>query len=148
MIMEMESAWIQADKSGLGQEGRDAAVTAVAEKYFRPGMPKDEALKLLRELKNYDFEIDESRHEGTRAWPNGEFRSPWVPSTNPHADEATTRNVQNYHSKLKGLSHFSAHKEYGTVRLIIFKHAALSFRIADSTAVTGDVEAAIWTNSI
>jgi hypothetical protein len=121
MLSEMETAWINADKAGGGQEGRDTAVTAVAKKYFQSGMPKEDAFKLLRELRNCDYEVNESRYEGTRSWPDGEFRSPWAPSTNPHADEATIRNVQRYHLKLKGISLFSVGKMYGRERVIIKK---------------------------
>lgn len=148
MLSEMESAWIEADKAGGGQEGRDTAVTVVAKKYFRSGMSKEETFKLLRELRDYGFKINESRYEGTRDWPDGEFKSPWSPSTNPHADEATIRNVQAYHSKLKGLSLFSVGKMYGRERVIIEKNASISFKIVDGMGVIDDVVAVIWTDSI
>jgi|LZQN01.1.fsa_nt_gb hypothetical protein len=148
MLSEMETAWVEADKAGGGQNGRDTAVTAVAKKYFQPGMPKEEAFKLLRELKNSGYEINESRYEGTKIWPDGEFRSPWTPSTNPHADEATIRNVQRYHSKLKGISLFSASKMYGRERVIIKKTVAIKFKIADDTGVISGVEAALSADSI
>lgn len=148
MLSEMETAWIEADKAGGGQNGRDTAVTAVAKKYFQPGMLKEDAFKLLRELRNCGYEINESRYEGTRIWPDGEFKSPWTPSTNPHADEATIRNVQRYHSKLKGTSLFSVGKMYGRERVIIKKTVAISFKIADDTGVISAIEAELSADSI
>lgn len=148
MLSEMETAWIEADKAGGGQDGRDKAVSLVATKYFRPGMPKEEAFKLLRELRNSDYEINESRYEGTKTWPDGEFRSPWTPSTNPHADEATIRNVQRYHSKLKGISLFSVGKMYGRERVIIKKNISIGFKIVDGAGVISDVVATLWADSI
>lgn len=148
MLSEMETAWIEADKAGGGQNGRDTAVTAVAEKYFLPGMPKEKAFKLLRELKNSGYEIKEHRYEGTKIWPDGEFRSPWTPSTNPHADEATIRNVQRFHSELKDLSLFSVEKMYGRERVIIKKNVSIGFKIVDGVDVISDVVATLWADSI
>ncbi len=148
MLSEMETAWIEADKAGGGQSGRDTAVTAVAKKYFLPGMPKEKIFGLLRELRSYGFKIYESRYEGKRSWPDGEFISIWAPSRNPHADEATIRNLQGIHSKLKGKSRFSLGKMYGRERVIIEKSVSISFEIADDIGAISAVEAALWADSI
>jgi len=40
MLSEMETAWVEADKAGGGQNGRDTAVTAVAKNTFSQGCRK------------------------------------------------------------------------------------------------------------
>jgi hypothetical protein len=143
MLSEMESAWIEADKAKLGQGGRDTAVTAVAQKYFVPGMAKEEAFKLLLKMNNYGFEIRESRHEGGRIWPSKSFIT-WGSTT--RSDAATIKNLQL--SYKKGASYFSAGKMYGRERVIIKKTATFSFKIVDDMGVIDSVEAALYANSI
>lgn len=137
MLTEMEQAWIKADNQNLDDEGRKSAVTEVAKKYFPAGMPKDEAFKLLRELKAEGFLVNEYRHEGGRRWPDGEF--------NPYGDEVR-RNFQNRIPL--GVSEISTRKEYGRTRLIITKHVSLTIIINDGDGKIDTARAQIWTNSI
>jgi len=74
MIAEAESAYIQADQAGLGQEGRDVAVTAAVKKYIYPGMSKKEILGILLEMMDYGFAIREYRQEGIRLWSAEELK--------------------------------------------------------------------------
>ena len=71
MIAEAESAYIQADQAGRGQEGRDVAVTAAVRKYIYPGMPEEEIVGLLLEMVDYGFTIREYQQEGVRLWSIG-----------------------------------------------------------------------------
>ena len=138
MILEMESAWIEAEKAGRGQEGRDAAVLVVVQKYFRPGMLKEEAFVLLRQLKEDGFDVGEYRHEGARNWPDGELK--------PYLDEEIRKSHQNWLPK--GLGRFVAEKQYGRVRLFATKHAAIGFRALDSSSVITEVEGTISASGI
>jgi hypothetical protein len=139
MLAEMEIAWVEADRASLRQEGRDAAVTAVAQKYFRPGMPKAEAFNLLRDMKAQGFHIGEYRHEEARDWPDGEMK--------PYLYEETKRNLQRRIPP--GTSSITARKEeYGRERLIISKGAALTLVLDDKDTNVRNVEARIWANSI
>lgn len=139
MIQEMETAYATAmRKEGDTHEERKAAATQAVQKYFRPGMKAEEAFKLLRQLKDDGFEIAEYRHEGARVWPDGEFK--------PYLDEATRRNMQIVHPK--GVSRFTAKKQYERRLLIVTKHAVVSFRVVDSTGVITQVEGDLWANGI
>ncbi len=139
MLSEMETAWIKADKAGGGQEGRNKAVSLVATKYFRPGMPMTEAFELLNQLKSQDFSIYEYRQEGTRAWPNGELK--------PYADEARKRKFER--EIMPGISRFTARKDqYGRERLFISKGVAITLTVDAKKAVVTSVEANIWLSSI
>jgi hypothetical protein len=66
MLSEVGLAFAEADKAGLGQEGRDAAMVKAAHRYFPTGMRKEDAFVLLHEMKNNGFDISEYRHEATR----------------------------------------------------------------------------------
>lgn len=143
MISEMESAYGKADRAGLGQEGEDAAVTAVAHKYIRPGTPKEEAFKLLKELSDHGFKVRESRHDGAVAWPDRTIL-PWESA--PYPDPATIKNLKRKYEK--GTSYFSASKMYGRERVIIAKNVGVSFKIDDQTDVISDVGAALWADAI
>lgn len=138
MISEMESAWVEANRAGLGHEGREAAVSLVAREYFWPGMGKEEALKLLRELKDYGFVVGEYRHEGAREWPDGKFKS--------YSDEATRQNLQNRYQT--GQSEFIATKIYDRDRIIVDKVVTLSFRVNDGVNAIADVEARLSASAI
>lgn len=138
MLSEMEIAWVEADKASGGQEGRSRAATQAAYKYFRPGMPKTDALNLFRELKTQGFDIGEYRHEGAKNWLDGELK--------PYFDEATKKNLQQQIPQ--GTSRITAKKEYGKERLIISKHVALTIVIEDASDYVKHVEASIWTNSL
>lgn len=138
MLAEMESAWGEADNTGRGHEGRKSAVTAVAKSYFRPGMPKQEAFNLLKELELQGFDIGEYRHDGARDWPNGELK--------PYTDHATKISLQRQIPQ--GVSRITATKEYGRVRLIITKHVGITLVVNDRDPGIADVEASVWTNSI
>lgn len=142
MLLEMEDASIEAEKTIGGQEARDKAVNLVARKYFHPGMPKAEAFKLLGELKAQGFDIGEYRHEGARNWPDGEFK--------PYLDEGTRRNLQRQIPK--EVSRFSTTKEYekGFNFHVFFytKHVGISFRIADGSGEISDVEVNIGATAL
>jgi uncharacterized protein YoaH (UPF0181 family) len=135
MLLEMEIAWVKADKAGGGHEMRRKAVEQVAQKYFRPGMSKTDAFKLLKDLELRGFHIGEYRHEGARSWPSGELR--------PYLDEETKRNLQRQIPP--GITRFSARNdEYGRTRLIITKGAAISFTLRDGEEAIEDIRANIW----
>lgn len=139
MLSEMETAWIEADKAGGGQDGRDAAVTAVARTYFRPGMPMTEAFELLNQLKSQEFEIYEYRHEGTRTWPNGELK--------PYADESRKKKFER--EIAPGTSRFTVRNDqYGRERLIITKGVAMRITFDVMKEIVINVEANIWASSI
>lgn len=139
MIKDMEAAYATAiRKQGDTHEERKAAATLAVQKYFRPGMKAEEAFKLLRQLHDDGFEVGEYRHEGARAWPDGEFK--------PYLDEATRRNMQIVHPK--GVSRFTAKKQYGRRLLVVTKHAVVSFRVVDGTEVITQVEGDLWQHGI
>lgn len=139
MIQEMEAAYAAVEKrSGDTHEERDEAVTRVVQKYFPPGMKKEDAFKLLRQLKEKGFDIGEYRHEGARNWPDGELK--------PYMDEATRRNLQRRYPM--GMSHFSAQKKYGTQILVITKHVAISFNVADDSAIISEPKGTVWASGI
>lgn len=121
MLHEMEVAWVDADKAHLGQDGRNAAVTAVVQKHFRPGMAKIDAFGLLRELKEQGFNIGEYRHEGARDWPDGEIK--------PYLDEDTRRNLQSQIPP--GVSRITARKQYGRVNFVVLKHGGVTVIVHD-----------------
>lgn len=93
---------------------------------------------MLRQLQDDGFEVGEYRHEGARAWPDGEFK--------PYLDEATRRNMQIVHPK--GVSRFTAKKQYGRRLLVVTKHAVVSFRVVDGTEVITQVEGDLWQHGI
>ncbi len=139
MINDMETAYtIATQKSGDTHAERKAAVTQAVRKYFPEGMKTEDAFRLLRRLKEEGFEIGEYRHEGARVWPDGELR--------PYLDEATRRNLQNQYPK--GLSKFTAKKQYGRHLLVVTKHAVVSFHVIDGSGEISDVEADIWLSGI
>lgn len=139
LIQEMESAYATAARNnGETQQEREDAVTLVVKKYFSPGMKVDEAFELLRRLKEQGFDISEYRNEGARNWPDGTIK--------PYVDEATRRNLQNKYPK--GMSHFSAKKQYDTQMLVVTKHAAISFNVIDGSGVISSPTGSIWSSGI
>lgn len=138
MLSEMETAWIEADNSGGGQEARHKAIDRVAQKYFPEGMPRADAFKLLNDLKSHGFIIYEDRREGNRIWPDGDF--------GPYKDEATKR--QSEREILQGTSSFTARKDdYSRERLIISTGVAIGVVIGDTDGVK-HTSANIWASSI
>ena len=139
MIKDMEAAYATAiRKKSETHEERDAAVTRAVQKYFPPGMKVEDAFKHLKRLKEQGFDIGEYRHEGARAWPDGEFK--------PYLDEATRRNLQQQYPK--GVSEFTARKQVGTHMLIVTKHAAISFRVIDGSGIISEPKGTVWANGI
>ncbi|MDR2112722.1 MAG: hypothetical protein LBQ62_06455 [Candidatus Accumulibacter sp.] len=135
MLSEMETAV----RSRRNSEERKNAVNQVAQKYFRPGMPRTEAFKLLEDLGSRGFRIGEYRYEGARLWPDGELK--------PYLDEAIKRNFQRQIPP--GASKFSARNDrYGRERFIIIKGAAIGFVLKDGENGIKDVRANIWLNTI
>ena len=59
MLSDVELAFTEADKAGLDQEGRDAAMVEAAHKYFPTGMAKEDAFVLLHEMNKNGFDISE-----------------------------------------------------------------------------------------
>ena len=87
MIKEMEAAYATVGElKDSTHEKRVEATSRAVQKYFPTGMKKEEAFKLLRQLKEQGFEIGEYRHEGARNWPDGELK--------PYLYEETRRNLQ------------------------------------------------------
>lgn len=121
------------------KEERKEALSRAVQKYFPPGMRAEEALKRLSQLKEQGFDISEYRHERARNWPDGELK--------PYLDEATRRNLQQHIPK--GVSKFSARKEYGFyIPLIATKHVAISFRVVDGSGVITEVKGDIGASGI
>lgn len=110
MIQEMDSAY------AVKESNED--VTRVVQKYFPPGMKVEDAFKLLRQLKEQGFEIDEYQYEGARRWPDGELK--------PYLDEVTKRNLQRYY--LKGEVTYTVSKKYDSKFLIVTKTAGITLR--------------------
>ena len=145
MLSEMLTAKIKAQRTPGSIVIREPTkISVAAQKYFRPGMPKEEAFLLLQELKDYGFYTSENRHEGARRWPDGEFKTY---ESGRYADEKSVRaNKVRYP---KGVSRFSARMEqYGTVYLVFPKGAALSFSVVDGEDVISDVRANVWVKSL
>ena len=139
MIKDMEAAYAKAvQKPGDTQAERDDAMTLALHKHFPPGMKAEEAFKRLNDLKEEGFIVGEYRHEGARAWPEGEFK--------PYLDEGTRRNLQRRYPK--GASNFSARKQYRRYWLIITNHVAIGFRVVDGSGVITEVEGRIWASGI
>jgi len=143
MISEIESAWIKADNAGQAIDDQKSAASSVAQIYFKPGIPAEEAFHLLKDLKDNGFELREYRNEGSRTWPEDEFL-PWDSASRP--DPASTQNFKPRYPK--GTSHLTIKKVYGWERLIIRKTILISFAIPDQTKVVGAVKARIWADSI
>lgn len=139
MLSETESAWVEAERVTGGQEARVAAVRAAVQKYFPPGMKTEEAFKLLRQLKEQGFEIRETRNQGARAWPDGEFI--------PYPGEVGKITHQRRYPE--GMSEFLARKQYGTqILLLATKHVVISFRVVDGSGVISEVKGDIWASGI
>jgi len=124
MLSDVGLAFAEADKAGLGQQGRDIAMVKVAHKYFPTGMRKEDAFVLLHEMKNSGFDVTEYRHEGARKWPSGELR--------PTADEATRRSLQNQYPP--GVSEVIAVRTWRS-RLVVEEFFAISITIPDDTGL-------------
>ncbi|THF58105.1 hypothetical protein [Pseudothauera rhizosphaerae] len=138
MIAEMESAWIEADKAGRGQKERDGAVNAVVQRYLKPGVSREEAFRVLTDLKGYGFDVGEYRHDGARKWPDGEFKL--------YADEETKRNFQTLIPR--NASRLTARKKYKVERIIFQKYVVITIFINDRDGEVSNVEASIWVDSI
>ena len=139
MIKDMGAAYAAAtQKKGDTQEERDAAVTRAVQRYFPPGMKSEEAFKLLKRLKEQGFDVSETRYDGGRTWPDGEFK-PYL------GDVGRLTHQQHYP---KGMSEFIAKKQVGTRMLIVTDHAVISFRVIDGSGVISKVEGAVWATGI
>ncbi len=128
MLLDVGLAFAEADKAGLGQEGRDAAMIKAAQRYFPVGMRKEDAFVLLHEMKNNGFDISEYRHEGARKWPSGELR--------PYMDEATRRNLQRQYPP--GVSEVIAVRTWRS-RLVVEEFFAISITIQDDNGLISRV---------
>jgi hypothetical protein len=128
MLSDIGLVFAEADKAGLGQEGRDAAMVKAAHRYFQIDMRKEDAFVLLYEMKNNGFDISEYRHEGVRKWPGGELR--------PYVDEATRRNLQRQY--LPGVSVVISVRTWQS-RLVVEEFFAISITIPDDTGLISRV---------
>ena len=137
LLEEMEAAWIAADEAGLRPERREAAVKSIIRKYFCVGMPKSDAYRLLRQLKNHGFEIAECRHEGVRAWPDGELT--------PYPDEQTRSRLQR--QILSGFGRITAVKPYQTSRSPFVKGSGITMMVGDRMEGVVSVRGVIWLNT-
>ena len=143
MINEMETAYATApekeeDTLDEKTKKRKEAVSRAVQKYFPPGMKAEDGFKRLRQLKEQGFEISETRNEGVRAWPDGEFK--------PYPGEVGKLTYQRRYPK--GMSEFLARKQYGRRLLIVTKHVAINFRVVDGSGVISEVEGDIWSSGI
>jgi len=140
MIKDMESAYvIVGEGRGSTHEKRVEATSSAVQKYFPPGMKAEEAFKLLRQLKEQGFEVDESRHEGARNWPDGALM--------PYRDEETRRHLQQHYPK--GVSEFMAKKQYGSnIMMLATKHVVISFRVVDGSGVISTVKGSLSASGI
>lgn len=118
IIKEMESAYLVAynQKNDTFVE-RDAAVSRAVQKHFPLGMKAEDALKLLNDLQKQGFVISELKYEGTRIWPNKEFR------------QDRDGNVNREKHYPHGTTGYSAMKKYATFRLIFTKTAVISIKL-------------------
>lgn len=124
MLSDVDLAFAEANKAGLGQDGRVAAMVKATHRYFPSGMRKEDAFVLLREMKNSGFDISEYRHEGARKWPSGELR--------PYMDETTRRNLQKRYPP--GVSEIIAVRTWRS-RLVVEEFFAISITIPDDTGL-------------
>jgi hypothetical protein len=131
VIHELDAAWGEADKIQQGQPERDKAVTAAAQKHFRPGMTREDIRPLLNAMKNHDYAISEYRHDGIVSQSTGQLM--------PYGDEATRRSRQAQIAK--GISQFHITKGYGQIQFAILKFVGISFAISDSDDRIFDVKA-------
>jgi len=113
------------------EEEEKEAVSRAVQKYFPPGMTAEDALKRLRQMKEQGFEINETRYDGARAWPDGEFK--------PYLGEVGRLTYQRRYQQ--GMSEFIAEKQYGIViRMLATKHVVISFRVVDGSGVISEVK--------
>lgn len=124
MITDVETAFMEADKAGLWQEGRDAAMAREAHKYFPVGMRKGDAFVLLQEMQNNGFDITEYRYEGSRVWSGGELR--------PYRDEATRRNLQRQYPL--GISEVVAIRRWQS-RIVVEEFFSIGITIPDDSGL-------------
>jgi hypothetical protein len=136
MFSEMETA----DKiHSEGWKEDEKNMNQIVQKYFRPGMPKEEAFRLLNDLQKQGFDVGEYRHEGAKNWPDGELKPYW--------DDATKRNLQRQIPP--SVSRIIAvNNEYGKDMLIFRKGVSVSFTLKDGEDGIRDVIGRIWSNSI
>lgn len=143
MIKEMEAAYATVGElKDSTHEKRVEATSRAVQKYFPAGMKKEEAFKLLRQLKEQGFEISETRYDGGRAWPDGEFK--------PYLGEVGRLTHQRRYPK--GMSEFLATKKYAThfsiKMLFVTKHVAISFRVDDDSGVVSESKGSLSASGI
>jgi hypothetical protein len=131
VIHELEAACAEADRIQQGQPARDKAVTAAAQKYFKPGMTREDIRPLLNAMKNNDYAISEYRHEGVVNQSNGQLM--------PYGDEATRRSRQAQIAR--GVSQFHITKGYDQIQFAVLKFIGISFAISDADNRLFDVRA-------
>lgn len=134
IIKEMENAYLVVDKQKNDTfVERDAAVSRIVQKYIPLGIKEEVALKVLSDLQKQGFEIMELKNEGTRIWPNKEFRHYSDVNREKHYPHGTTGYI--------------ATKEYDTAKLIITKIAVISIK-SDSNGIIVESHGKINTSSI
>lgn len=116
IIKEMESAYLVVDKQKNDTHlERDAAVSRAVQKYIPLGMKAEDVLKILNDLQKQGFEIMELKYEGTKIWPNKEFRH--------------YSNVNREKNYPHGTTGYIAEKEYDKTKIIITKTAFISIKL-------------------
>jgi hypothetical protein len=125
MVHELETAHRKAVDSGTGNNEKNSIYNQIVQKYFPVGMPKEEAFKRVMDLKEEGFKVTESRHEGSRVWPDGDFE-PWKSAS-------IRRNMQN--GLPVGTSRITFVKRYREAWWAIFEtHVGISLSFSDSEA--------------
>ena len=134
IIKEMEAAeQVVFKQKNVNLKEAHAATTLEVQKYFPLGMQKKNALILLNKFYEDGFEVLELKNEGTRIWPNKEFR---------HYSDVNRE--KDYPSGTVG---YVAEKQYDTVNLIISRTAVISIKF-DANDIVVESEGRINTSSI
>lgn len=97
------------------------ATSRVAQKYFPIGMKRTDFLKALYEFYKNGYQVLEIKHEGTRLWPNKEFRN--YPDINRQ---------KKYSVGTKG---YVLKKQYVTGNVFITQTAVISIKLNSSNIV-------------
>lgn len=134
IIKEMEIAEKVANKQkNVTSKEEHIAISLVVQKHFPIGMKKKKALILINQLYEDGFEVLELKNEGTRVWPNVEFRHYSNVNREKHYPHGTVGYV--------------IEKQYDIVNLIITRTAVISIKFDSSDTVISS-EGRINTSSI
>lgn len=133
-IQELETAEQNIIKQkNFATDDIKSTTSLVTQKYFPIGMKKSDLLKVLDEFYEKGYEILELNYEGTRLWPNKQFRS------------YTNVNRQNKYPV--GTEGYVLKKKYNTANLLITQTALISIKL-DNNKIVIESNSRINTNSI